>query len=308
MGPALPERVCLAPACDTAGTTGRWVQGLRTIARRAAPHHAGMAFADALRTAIADVELTCGVRVLWKDGDPRWWSRLPADVSQHRNAHCLAVKADARQLGRCIGIDGLEEGDFRADQTWLLRTCPFGVCEVVVPIRAGGIYHGCCMVGPWRGEPAEAVPPSHAGLPPCPPAVRLAAIARLVAAVFAPLVADRTAQRAAESSRDDVLMARARAWIEANLAAGLRVPAVARAVGLSPSRFVHRFAAACGTPFGPYLRRRLMEEAARRLAGGDQPVGAVAAGLGFASPTRFAVAFRQQHGCTPSRFRARRGA
>jgi AraC-like DNA-binding protein len=267
-----------------------------------------MAFVDALRTAIADLELTCGVRVLWKDGDPRWWSRLPAELSQHRNPHCLAVKADARRLGRCIGIDGLEEGDFPTGQPWLLRSCPFGVCEVVVPIRAGGIYHGCCMVGPWRGEVSETVPPSHAGLQPCPPAARLAAIARLVAAVFTPLVADRTAQRAAESARDDVLMAQARAWIEANLAAGLRVPAAARAVGLSPSRFVHRFATACGTPFGPYLRRRLMEEAARRLASGDQAVGAVAAGLGFASPTRFAVAFRQQHGCTPSRFRTRRGA
>lgn len=267
-----------------------------------------MAFADALRTAIADLELVCGVRVLWKDADPRWWGRLPAELSQHRNAHCLAVKADPRRLGRCIGIDGLEAGDFAADEAWRLRTCPFGVCELLVPVRAGGIYHGSCLVGPWRGEPAEAVPSGHAALPPCPPAARIEALARLVAAVFAPLVAERTAQRAAEAAHADPLMRQACAWIEAHLAAGLRVPAVARAVGLSPSRFVHRFAAACGTPFGPYLRRRLMEEAARRLAAGDQPVGAVAAGLGFASPTRFAVAFRQAHGCTPSRFRARRGA
>jgi AraC family transcriptional regulator len=71
---------------------------------------------------------------------------------------------------------------------------------------------------------------------------------------------------------------------------------------------VHRFAAACGTPFGPYLRRRLMEDAARRLASGDQVVGAVADALGFASHTRFSEAFRRHHRCTPSAFRARLGA
>jgi AraC-like DNA-binding protein len=141
-----------------------------------------------------------------------------------------------------------------------------------------------------------------------PDEMRAAAIARLVAAVFTPLVADRTAQRAVESAQKDVLMAQACAWIEDNLSAGVRVAAAARAVGLSSSRFVHRFATACGMPFGPYVRRRLMEEAARRLSAGDQPVNAVAASLGFASATRFAVAFRQLHGCTPSRFRARRGA
>lgn len=267
-----------------------------------------MAFADALRTAVADLELLCGVRVLWKDADPRFWSRLPPELSQHRNPHCLGVKADRRRLGRCIGIDGLEAGDFDPAGRWALRTCPFGVAELLVPVRAGGIYHGCCMVGPWRGEPCELPGPAHAALPPCPPRPRLEALARTVAAVFAPLVADRTAQRAADAADADPLMARARGWIEANLSAALRAAAAAHAVGLSRSRFVHRFAAACGTPFGPYVRRRLMEEAARRLAAGDAAVGAVAAGLGFASPTRFAAAFRRAHGCTPSRFRARRGA
>lgn len=267
-----------------------------------------MAFADALRTAIADLQLLCGVQVVWKDADPRFWSRLPPELSQHRNPHCLAVKSDRLRLARCIGIDGLEAGDFDPARPWALRTCPFGVCELLLPIRAGGIYHGCCMIGPWRGEAGEVAGPAHAALPPCPPPARLEALARTAAAVFAPLVADRTAQRAADAAGADPLMQQARAWIEANLHAGLRAPAAARAVGLSPSRFVHRFAAACGTPFGPYVRRRLMEEAARRLAAGDAAVGAVAAGLGFASATRFAVAFRAAHGCTPSRFRARRGA
>jgi AraC-like DNA-binding protein len=266
-------------------------------------------FADALRMVAADLRLACGVEVVWKDADPAWWARLPRAVSQHRNPHCLAVKGDRIRLGRCIGEDGLEAGDFADGEAYRVRSCPFGVCEVLVPIRAGGLYHGCCLVGPWRGTPAPAgLIATHARLPAFPGAARAAAIARVVATALAPLAAERTAALAAESAADDPLMAQACAWIEAHLDAGLRVRAVAQAVGLSPSRFVHRFATASRTPFGPYLRRRLMEEAARRLATGTQGVGAVAADLGFASHTRFSAAFRRQHGCTPSAFRSRRGA
>lgn len=267
-----------------------------------------MDFVEALRRTAADLATACGVAVVWKDADPRWWARLPPAVSQHRNPHCLAVKADPIRRGRCIGIDGLEAGDFADDEAFRIRTCPYGVTEVLVPVRSGGIYQGCCLVGPWCGAATAAVPATHAGLAVFPGRARAAAIARLVAAAYAPLIAGRTVARAADAAAADPLMQQAQRWIEANLSARLRARDVARAVGLSPSRFVHRFAAACATPFGPYLRRRLMEEAARRLAASADGVGEIAGGLGFSSHTRFSIAFRRSHGCTPSAFRQRRGA
>lgn len=267
-----------------------------------------MDFAESLRRAVADLQAACGVAVVWKDADPRWWARLPPAVSQHRNPHCLAVKQDRIRLARCIGEDGLEGGDFKPDETFRIRTCPFGVSEVLVPVRAGGIYHGCCLVGPWRGAAGTSALPTHGGLAPPPSPARLAAIARVVEAVIAPLVADRTASRAAAAAAADPAMAAARDWIEAHLSARLRVRESAAAAGLSPSRFVHRFAVACGTPFGPYVRGRLMEEAARRLADPSVTVASVAASLGYASHARFSAAFRQIHGCPPSAYRRRRGA
>lgn len=264
------------------------------------------AFISALRRTITDLTLSCGVAVVWKDADPASWSGLPPELSTHVNPYCVAVKRDARRRACCIGVDGLEDGDFAPHLAFRERTCPFGVHEVLVPIRAGGIYHGCCLVGPWRGA-GEVVSTTHPALPEFPGRARAAAIARLVAAAMTPLVADRTASRAARAAADDPLMRRAQAWIEAHLSAGLRASTVAAAVGLSSSRFVHRFAEGCGTPVGPYLRRRLMEEAARRLVSSPVTMGALASDLGFTSHSRFCEAFRRHHGCAPTAFRRRTG-
>ncbi|MCK6491181.1 MAG: hypothetical protein L6R48_23265, partial [Planctomycetes bacterium] len=136
------------------------------------------AFATALGRALADLRLACAVAVVWKDADPSWWARLPPALSQHRNPHCLAVKADRLRLARCIGIDALEDGDFAPAQAFRLRSCPFGVAELLVPVRVGGIYHGCALVGPWRGAAAPVCAATHAALPPLPPRARLAALAR----------------------------------------------------------------------------------------------------------------------------------
>ena len=267
-----------------------------------------MPFSDALRLILDDLRRVCGVEVVWKDADPRWWTRLPPALSQHRNPHCLAVKADRLRLARCIGIDALEAGDFPPRAAYRIRTCPYGVTEVLVPIRSGGVYHGCCLVGPWRGVARLPAPPTLAALPAFPGRARVAALARLVAAACAPLAQERSAGRAAEEAARDPLMAGVCRWIDAHLSARLRVRDAARVAGLSPSRFVHRFAAACGTPFGPHVRRRLMEVAARRLAAGGVAVGSVAEELGFTTHARFSAAFRKAHGCSPREFRERRGA
>ena len=88
------------------------------------------AFVARLAAAIADLRLACGVAVVWKDADPRWWGRLPAALTQHLNPHCLAVKAERVRLARCIGIDGLEEGDFRPDEAFRWRTCPLSLIHI----------------------------------------------------------------------------------------------------------------------------------------------------------------------------------
>lgn len=249
----------------------------------------------------ADLTAACGVTVVWKDADPAWPRLLPKTLAEHRNPHCLAVKEDPTQLQRCIAIDGLTATDWIPGAPPRIRTCPFGVTEILVPVWSTGAYRGTLLIGPWsRGKAA--------GLLPFPGSRRALAIARLAAAAFAELCDRRQAALAvarAQRAGDD-LMAQAVAWIDAHLDAGIGARRVAQVVGLSPSRFVHRFKEATGTPFGPHLRGCLMREAARLLADPVNRIADVSAKLGFANQNWFATAFRKHHGCTPTAWRKRR--
>ncbi|GAA0251979.1 AraC family transcriptional regulator [Cryptosporangium japonicum] len=82
----------------------------------------------------------------------------------------------------------------------------------------------------------------------------------------------------------------------------LGVAFLASRLGVSV-RTVHRAFADGGESAAASIRRRRLEEAARRLLRNAAPVGVVAADLGFASASRFAEQFRARYGCPPSRWR-----
>jgi len=249
----------------------------------------------------ADMQEACGVSCVWKDADPAWRMLLPRRLSEHRNPHCVAIKANAEKLIRCIATDDLSAADWPAGAEARIRTCPFGVTEVLVPVWGVGGYQGCLFIGPWYRHQ------SGDGLVKFPGARRTMAMARLAHAGFAEICDRRHAALAAARARQvgDERMAAAVAWIDAHLDAGLGVRRAALAAGLSPSRFVHRFKSATGTAFGVHVRKRLMHEAARLLADPHIRIADVSATLGFANQNWFATSFRRHHGITPTQWRQR---
>lgn len=81
------------------------------------------------------------------------------------------------------------------------------------------------------------------------------------------------------------------------------VDELARRVGLSPSRLAHLFRARFGLGPAQWRDRERLRSASERLRSGGASVAEVAAAVGFASPTRFSIRFRQVIGCTPSAWR-----
>lgn len=71
---------------------------------------------------------------------------------------------------------------------------------------------------------------------------------------------------------------------------------------------VRRFTAAFQQAFGvspwQYVLRARLDEAARRLLRGDEPVTEIALATGFATPSHFATAFARRFEVPPSRYRA----
>ena len=100
-------------------------------------------------------------------------------------------------------------------------------------------------------------------------------------------------------------VADALALMDADPGRSLDLAALASAVHLSPKHFARIFKDVVGVPPMAYLQALRVSRARGLLASSDQPVAAVAAGLGFADAAHLSRAFRQAYGSTPTAFRAR---
>jgi AraC family transcriptional regulator of arabinose operon len=80
---------------------------------------------------------------------------------------------------------------------------------------------------------------------------------------------------------------------------------MARAVGLSPSRFRHLFREQVGDSARNFQERQRMRRARELLATSRQTIGEVAAALGFSNPFYFTLRFKKHTGEGPRAFRRR---
>jgi AraC family transcriptional regulator len=102
--------------------------------------------------------------------------------------------------------------------------------------------------------------------------------------------------------RADVM--RALIHVEAHLDADLSAAALARAAGLSPSRFHRVFRAEVGETPHEYVTRLRLDRAAFGLATQEGTVADIAVAVGYATPDTFTRAFTRRFGTTPSAYRA----
>jgi AraC family transcriptional regulator len=92
--------------------------------------------------------------------------------------------------------------------------------------------------------------------------------------------------------------------IRGQLDAEQSLAGLASLVGLDVRRFTGAFQQAFGQSPWQYVMRARLDEAARRLWYGEEPVTEVALATGFASPSHFATAFARRFGVPPTRYRA----
>ena len=114
--------------------------------------------------------------------------------------------------------------------------------------------------------------------------------------------------RRARSARHPVLSIAERARladaIRSQLDAEHSLGTLAALVGLDVRRFTGAFRHAFGLSPWQYVMRARLDEGARLLLHGKEPVTDVALATGFATPSHFATAFARRFGVPPSRYRA----
>lgn len=88
----------------------------------------------------------------------------------------------------------------------------------------------------------------------------------------------------------------------------LSMDALAREAGVHPAHLARAFRRFHGLTVGEFVRRLRLDWAARRLAGGEYPIAAIAVEAGFADQSHFTRGFKRYTGHTPGDYRSRAGA
>jgi AraC family transcriptional regulator, arabinose operon regulatory protein len=103
----------------------------------------------------------------------------------------------------------------------------------------------------------------------------------------------------------DERLRRAMLYMQRHFTDRLSVDSVAKACGLSSSRFAHLFSEALGVTPMRYVEQLRLERARELLQSGDHSVGAIAEQLGFCDAFHFSKRFSSYFGLPPSHLRNR---
>ena len=104
-------------------------------------------------------------------------------------------------------------------------------------------------------------------------------------------------------SHGEKVVARAIDYIEANYNQPLRVRDVAAHIAISESRLAHVFKENTRRGINEYLHEFRIARACAALLEGNQPVGQIAADIGYSDSRFFHRTFRRQIGCSPTQYK-----
>lgn len=112
---------------------------------------------------------------------------------------------------------------------------------------------------------------------------------------------------AAHRDHCDDLVRTVQARIDNDLGGALRIPDLARQVGLSGRTLARRFHDTVGQSPQAYIQLRRVDTARRLLETTDIPIDNIRRGVGYSDPTAFRRAFRYHTGLSPTDYRHRYG-
>lgn len=280
-----------------------------------------------LRAFLDDVSLLAGVPV-------RFWPSVStaaegeADGARNAGPEPVALCARmAREPGGCrMCVSFRQKLRERATVAPAEAGCDAGLVELLVPVPVGGVVAGHFLVAglregtettkatnrarhllarlgvDWRAEDLARL---RAGAPECGP-VRRAALARILQAGAERIGRAMTEHLASAPTGVPELVERAYRIVHAEYARPLRVPLLARRLGVSAAHLSRIFHHATGLRLVDYVARYRAERA-RAMLGDDEAraVAEVARVCGFASISQFNRVFKATFGASPRALRRR---
>ncbi len=187
--------------------------------------------------------------------------------------------------------------------------CPFGIRQLVFPLREQLVHYGMLFLGAWRSEAGsgtelpEPFRSEYAKLPPANPAEEAALL--LLGELCADGVLHRLRARGLLADTPDFRSARIRDFLQSRLAGRVGLPDLAQELKLTSSHTSVLVKQLFGCSFTTLLQRMRVEAATHYLAGTELRLHRIAELCGFSSEFHLSRVFKQQTGLAPSVWRKR---
>lgn len=104
-------------------------------------------------------------------------------------------------------------------------------------------------------------------------------------------------------TNEELLIRKAKAYMETHYASAPGLEEIAAAVHLNPSYFCQLFKKRTGETVITFLTKLRLSEAARLLRNSEQKLSEISAALGYSNPSYFSLIFKNKYGLSPGAYR-----
>lgn len=247
---------------------------------------------DHPETAIAASETLMDCRITLHDLDGGLRGRVDPQRLSHRHRRCLRAKAENPDTCIAFDVDHTRQALEHSPQG-LLRSCPFGISEAVVPCFRDQRLAWVLFAGPIAEQRSAMLLEALR---------QLAARLRVWEDEHPTWPRGERVERAGSGSPDGRRQAIMR-WIAVHHTQAVSLQDLAAALGLSrfqTSRSVQRL---CGRSFPTLISEARLHTAQALLADTDLPMQEIARRCGFGDRSHFHRCFRTAHGMSPQQWR-----
>lgn len=225
---------------------------------------------------------------------------VPISSSQQAMCdYCRGIQANARHQSSCTAFDRILLQKSRESGKTEQAICPFGLLNIVSPIRYNGVVLGYLFFGQLKTQEL-VVSDSYAQLP-LTSATKIDSISHLASILIGHILAENML-----GPDTDEPLQKAVAYIHTNLDQNISIRQLASQIHVSKNLLYRRFHQKFGCTIGEYINKKRVEQSLDLLSNTNMTMEEISQFVGFSSASYYTRNFKKQMGITPLKYKKQR--
>ncbi|MBE6948133.1 MAG: AraC family transcriptional regulator [Ruminococcaceae bacterium] len=226
---------------------------------------------------------------------------VPISCSQQAMCnYCRDIQKDNRNHQGCIAFDRMLLQKCRTSGKTERDICPFGLFNIVSPIRHNGMVLGYLFFGQMKTQNSLIASQSYADLPLTSPK-KIESVSHLASILIGHILAENML-----GPDVDEPLQKAVGYIHANLRENLSIRQIADQIHVSKNLLYRRFHQRFGCTVGEYINKKRVEQSLDLLANTNMSMEEISQYVGFSSASYFTRTFKKQMETTPLKYKKQR--